>query len=175
MDPMQCQHFTAYERLNKGQQSNVCRLKRQWHQCRQQKMLALGPQSQRSTYFECVSDSTFPFFCNQMISRIEYVHTKNFIHRDIKPDNFLMGIGRHCNKVGRHNLLCNSKTLIFPVNTLLLDTFGPQLPDNSIYKSAGSLFTLVSVDQQLNRLELLLMHTFDRSIVHFSTVKIHTF
>ena len=26
------------------------------------------------------------------------MHTKNFIHRDIKPDDFLMGIGRHCNK-----------------------------------------------------------------------------
>ncbi|CAF0999536.1 unnamed protein product [Rotaria sordida] len=29
---------------------------------------------------------------DQMISRIEYVHTCHLIHRDIKPDNFLMGI-----------------------------------------------------------------------------------
>eukprot|EP00096_Caligus_rogercresseyi_P010916 TRINITY_DN4121_c0_g1_i3.p1 TRINITY_DN4121_c0_g1~~TRINITY_DN4121_c0_g1_i3.p1 ORF type:complete len:337 (-),score=131.97 TRINITY_DN4121_c0_g1_i3:911-1921(-) len=36
---------------------------------------------------------------DQMIGRVEYLHSKNFIHRDIKPDNFLMGIGRHCNKV----------------------------------------------------------------------------
>lgn len=36
---------------------------------------------------------------DQMIARIEYVHNKNFIHRDIKPDNFLMGIGGQCNKI----------------------------------------------------------------------------
>ena len=36
---------------------------------------------------------------DQMIGRIEFIHNKNFIHRDIKPDNFLMGIGRHCNKL----------------------------------------------------------------------------
>jgi casein kinase 1 len=31
---------------------------------------------------------------DQMVSRVEYFHSKNFLHRDIKPDNFLMGTGK---------------------------------------------------------------------------------
>jgi serine/threonine protein kinase len=31
---------------------------------------------------------------DQMVNRVEYMHNQNFIHRDMKPDNFLMGINQ---------------------------------------------------------------------------------
>ncbi|XP_039031512.1 casein kinase 1-like protein 1 [Hibiscus syriacus] len=36
---------------------------------------------------------------DQMINRVEFVHSKSFLHRDIKPDNFIMGLGRRANQV----------------------------------------------------------------------------
>ncbi|XP_037927992.1 casein kinase I-like [Teleopsis dalmanni] len=45
------------------------------------------------------SMKTICLLAEQMVTRLEYMHEHHYIHRDIKPDNFVMGVGRRGNIV----------------------------------------------------------------------------
>ena len=49
--------------------------------------------------YKSLSLKTVLMLADQMISSLEYIHNKHFIHRDVKPDNFVMGLNNDQNKL----------------------------------------------------------------------------
>jgi serine/threonine protein kinase len=56
---------------------------------------------------------------DKILSSIEFIHYKNYVHRDFKPDNFLVGLGKKLHQIYTIDLAfatryCDSKDIHRP-------------------------------------------------------------
>jgi len=52
-----------------------------------------------SSTLQRFSLKTVLMLMDQMITRIEYIHNRTIMHRDIKPDNFCIGLNKTAHKI----------------------------------------------------------------------------
>ncbi|KAF8235362.1 kinase-like protein [Tricholoma matsutake] len=118
-NPKPSHEWKVYKALGGG--PGIPRVSRFGAKCGYQAMTMnlLGP-SLEDLFDACNRDFTLKtvlMLADQLISHVEYIHSQNYIHHDIKPDNLL--IGAHCKRhlvniinFGLANRYCNEITLI---------------------------------------------------------------
>lgn len=84
------------------------------------------------------------------INRVEYVHAKSFLHRDIKPDNFLMGLGRRANQV-----LQNFEMHVFTSASLFGSLWSVPLGEFEVTQRGTLVFLSHLIDFKLYSLDLI--------------------
>lgn len=82
---------------------------------------------------------TVLMLADQMISCVEFIHNKNFIHRDIKPDNFAMGLGSNSNQVFIIDYGLSKKYRDQHTHTHIPYIEGKSLTGTARYASVGAL------------------------------------
>ena len=53
------------------------------------------------------------------ITRLEYVHSKGFVHRSVKPSNFVMGLGKNVDQVQKLKPCSLRKSSVVLMQTLV--------------------------------------------------------
>jgi serine/threonine protein kinase len=82
---------------------------------------------------------TVLMLADQMLTCIEAVHRRGYVHRDIKPDNFMMGLGNQSNQVFILDFGLCMRFRIFGTTTHIADSKNKPLTGTARYSSVPAL------------------------------------
>jgi casein kinase 1 len=91
-----------------------------------------------------LSLKTVLMLAEQMLARLEYLHSKNFLHRDVKPDNFIIGLSNKAHQVYVIDFGLSKKYRDSKTNQHIPYREGKSLTGTARY---ASIFTHLGIEQ----------------------------